>query len=99
GAGGGGNGGGDDGDARKKKKEKAVAARVGEALTRLPLSKLKIVVVVWQISSAFADITKVPYPPVYESFLSIIGVFSFDLGWIISAACLTSGIDFYDKLL
>ncbi|CAN0058299.1 unnamed protein product [Scytosiphon promiscuus] len=56
-------------------------------------------IVVWQISSAFAEITKVPFPPVYEKFLSIIGIFSFDLGWMISAACLTAGIDFYDKLL
>lgn len=47
----------------------------------------------------FAEITKVPFPPVYEKFLSIIGIFSFDLGWMISAACLTAGIDFYDKLL
>lgn len=47
----------------------------------------------------FAEITKVPFPPVYEKFLSIIGIFSFDLGWIMSAACLTAGIDFYDKLL
>ncbi|CBJ33868.1 probable extracellular nuclease (ISS) [Ectocarpus siliculosus] len=81
------------------RKKKTAAARVGEMLARLPLSKLKIVVVVWQISNAFAEITKVPFPPVYEKFLSIIGIFSFDLGWMMSAACLTAGIDFYDKLL
>ncbi|CAM9271368.1 unnamed protein product, partial [Ectocarpus sp. 8 AP-2014] len=81
------------------RKKKTAAARIGEMLSRLPLSKLKIVVVVWQISNAFAEITKVPFPPVYEKFLSIIGIFSFDLGWMISAACLTAGIDFYDKLL
>ncbi|CBJ26637.1 adhesin-like protein [Ectocarpus siliculosus] len=81
------------------RKKKTAAARIGEMLARLPLSKLKIVVVVWQISNAFAEITKVPFPPVYEKFLSIIGIFSFDLGWMISAACLTAGIDFYDKLL
>ncbi|CAM9686049.1 unnamed protein product, partial [Ectocarpus sp. 12 AP-2014] len=73
--------------------------RVANLLTALPLSKLKIVIVVWQITSAFADITKAPFPPIYEKFLSIISIFSFDLGWILSAACLTTGIDFYDKLL
>jgi len=41
----------------------------------------------------------VPFPSVYESFLDIIGIFSFDLGWILSAACLATGIGFYDKLL
>lgn len=40
-----------------------------------------------------------PYPPVYERFLAIIGIFSFDLGWILSAACLATKIGFYEKLL
>lgn len=51
------------------------------------------------MKNQFSEITKVPFPPVYEKFLGIIGIFSFDLGWLISAACLTAGIDFYDKLL
>ena len=40
-----------------------------------------------------------PFPPLFEKFLGIIGVFSFDLGWFISAACLSPGVNFYDKLL
>lgn len=47
----------------------------------------------------FSGITQVPFPSAYERFLEIIGIFSFDLGWILSAACLATGIDFYDKLL
>ena len=47
----------------------------------------------------FAEITEVPFPEVYDKFLSIIGIFSFDLSWIMSAACLTVGLDFYDELL
>lgn len=47
----------------------------------------------------FAEITKVPFPPIYDKFLSVTGIFSFDLGWILSAACLTTDISFYDKLL
>ena len=47
----------------------------------------------------FADVTNVGFPPIYEKFLSIIGIFSLDLGWLLSATCVASGIDFYDKLL
>lgn len=47
----------------------------------------------------FADVTNVGFPPIYEKFLSIIGVFSLDLGWLLSATCVASGVDFYDKLL
>ncbi|CAM9743708.1 unnamed protein product [Ectocarpus sp. 12 AP-2014] len=85
--------------ARNDKHDDAPPRRVANLLAALPLSKLKIVIVVWQITSAFADITKAPFPPIYEKFLSIISIFSFDLGWILSATCLTTGIDFYDKLL
>lgn len=47
----------------------------------------------------FADITQVLYPPVYKRFLEVISLFTFDLGWIVSASCLASGITFYDKLM
>lgn len=47
----------------------------------------------------FAEVTNVTFPPIYETFLSVIGVFSLDLGWILSATCLASEVDFYDKLL
>ena len=47
----------------------------------------------------FAEITAVPFPAVYNKFLSFIEIFSFDLGWILSAACITVGFDFYDELL
>ena len=47
----------------------------------------------------FADVTNVTFPPIYEAFLSMIGVFSLDLGWILSVTCLASDVDFFDKLL
>ena len=47
----------------------------------------------------FSSITNVAYPPIYETFLSIIGVFSLDLAWILSAACITTDVNFYHKLL
>lgn len=53
----------------------------------------------WPCTPQFSQITQVPFPPVYERFLEITGIFSFDLGWMLSAACLATGIDFYGKLL
>ncbi|MEP5116486.1 MAG: hypothetical protein ABJQ90_12220 [Parasphingorhabdus sp.] len=47
----------------------------------------------------FADVTAVGFPPIYEKFLSVIRIFSLDLAWIISAACLATDVTFYDKLL
>ena len=47
----------------------------------------------------FADVTNAGFPPVYEKFLAVIGMFSMDLGWVLSAACLATGITFYVKLL
>lgn len=47
----------------------------------------------------YSNITNVAYPPIYEKFLSIIGVFNLDLAWILSAACLTTNVNFYHKLL
>ena len=47
----------------------------------------------------FADVTNVEYPPIYEKFLSAIGMFSLDMSWILSAACLTTEVSFYGKLL
>ena len=62
---------------------------------RVRLTKWPVVV----LRAKFAEVTKVTFPPIYETFLSIIGVFSLDLGWILSATCLASDVDFYDKLL
>ena len=47
----------------------------------------------------FADVTNAGFPPVYEKFLAVIGMFSMDLGWVLSASCLATSITFYDKLL
>lgn len=47
----------------------------------------------------FTEITEVPFPEAYENFLSLTGIFSFDLSWILSATCMTDNLDFYDKLL
>ncbi|CAM9101274.1 unnamed protein product, partial [Laminaria digitata] len=69
--------------------EHSAATRIGATLAGLPLSKVKI----------FADVTNAGFPPIYDKFLSVIGIFSMDLGWILSAACLATDVTFYDKLL
>ncbi|CAM9236456.1 unnamed protein product, partial [Sphacelaria rigidula] len=83
---------------REGEKGTDVVDRINDLWSKLPLSKLKIVVVVWQILSAFTEITQAPLPPTYRKFLSIIGVVTFDVGHIFSAGCIDTKIDFYDKL-
>ncbi|CAM9190499.1 unnamed protein product [Ectocarpus sp. 8 AP-2014] len=66
---------------------------------RLPMDKLKILVVVWQILSVFPSITAVDFPPAYARFLSWIDMLSFDLGHVLSASCVLPVMDFYQSLL
>ncbi|CBJ29835.1 probable extracellular nuclease [Ectocarpus siliculosus] len=65
----------------------------------IPLQSFKIIIVVWQILTQFAAAANVTYPRVYQDFLSAIDVINVDLGSMISAGCLWSGIDFHDRLL
>ncbi|CAM9644386.1 unnamed protein product [Ectocarpus sp. 13 AM-2016] len=66
---------------------------------RLPMDKLKILVVVWQILSVFPSITAVDFPPAYARFLSWIDMLSFDLGHVLSASCVFPVMNFYQSLL
>ena len=66
---------------------------------RIPMDKLKILVVVWQILTVFPSITAVDFPPVYSRFLSWIDVVNLNLLQVFSASCLLPGVNFYDKLL
>ncbi|CAM9385517.1 unnamed protein product [Laminaria digitata] len=65
----------------------------------VPLQALKIIVVVWQILTQFADAANVTYPGVYQEFMNGIDVINFDLGSVLSAGCVWSDIDFHDRLL
>ncbi|CAN0402109.1 unnamed protein product [Ectocarpus sp. 12 AP-2014] len=65
----------------------------------IPLQSFKIIIVVWQILTQFAAAANVTYPRVYQDFLSAIDVINVDLGSMISAGCLWSGIDFHDRVL
>ena len=72
---------------------------VKRLLSRLPLNKLKILVVVWQILAVFSSITGVEFPASYATFLSWISVVNLDLGNIFSASCVVHSVNFYARLL
>ncbi|CAN0056334.1 unnamed protein product, partial [Scytosiphon promiscuus] len=64
----------------------------------VPLTAVKIVVVVWQIVTQYSDVAGVQYPGAYNDFLSVIDMVNLDLGFIISFACVYD-TNFYDRLL
>lgn len=68
-------------------------------VSRLPLDKLKILVVIWQILSVFSSITGVEFPESYSTFLSWISVVNLDIGHIFSASCVLPSVNFYTRLL
>ncbi|CAM9194743.1 unnamed protein product, partial [Laminaria digitata] len=68
-------------------------------MPRLPLNKVKILVVVWQILAVFSSITGVEFPSSYSTFLSWISVVNLDLGNIVSATCVLPSVTFYVRLL
>ena len=76
-----------------------IGQRIKRLWSRLPLDKLKILVVVWQILTAFPSIAAVNFPPVYSQFLSWIDVINFDLANVFSASCVFPGLNFYQRLL
>ena len=47
----------------------------------------------------FASVANVTYPGAYQTFLSTVNIINLDLGFVVSAGCLWSGIDFHDQLL
>ncbi|CAM9273146.1 unnamed protein product [Ectocarpus sp. 4 AP-2014] len=69
------------------------------ALRAVPVQAVKIIVVVWQILTQFADVASASYPGVYEDFLNAVDVVNFDLGSVFAAACLVSDVDFHARLL
>ena len=73
--------------------------KVKRWLSRLPLDKLKILVVVWQILTVFSSIAGVEFPASYAAFLSWINFVNLDIGNIFSASCLLPTANFYVRLL
>lgn len=76
---------------------------LGEKIKRwasfLPMDKLKILVVVWQILTIFPSIIGVEFPPSYSRFLSWIDVVNLDVGHIFAASCVLPGVTFHHRLL
>ncbi|CAM9106040.1 unnamed protein product, partial [Hapterophycus canaliculatus] len=76
-----------------------VGEKIKRWASRLPMEKLKILVVVWQILTVFPSITGVEFPPAYSRFLSWIGVVNLDVGHIFTASCILPAVSFYHRLL
>lgn len=76
-----------------------LGAKVKRWVSRVPLNKIKILVVIWQILTVFPSISSVEYPRFYSRFLSWIDVVNFDIGSIVSASCILPGVSFYHRLL
>ena len=51
------------------------------------------------IPAQFADAASVTYPGVYQDFLNAIDIINFDLGSVLAAGCMWTGIDFHDRLV
>ncbi|CAM9718324.1 unnamed protein product [Scytosiphon promiscuus] len=68
-------------------------------LRAVPLQAVKIIVVVWQILTQFAEAANLSYPGVYQDFLNAVSIINFDLGFVLSVGCLWSDIDFHGRLL
>ena len=73
--------------------------RVKRWAARVPMNKIKILVVVWQILTVFPSVSGVDYPASYSRFLSWIDVVNLDVGTILSASCLVGTVDLYRRLL
>ena len=73
--------------------------KVKRWVSRLPLDKLKIIVVVWQILTLSSSITGIEFPESYSKFLSWISVVNLDIGNIFSASCILPSVNFYVGLL
>lgn len=76
-----------------------LGTKINRWMSKLPLDKLKILVVVWQILAVFPTITAVEFPPVYARFLNWIDFVNLDLGHIFSASCLLPTLTHYGRLL
>ena len=76
-----------------------IGKRTKHWISILPLNKLKILVVVWQILAIGSTITGVEFPDSYACFLSWISVVNLDIGNIFSASCLLPSVNFYVRLL
>ena len=76
-----------------------IGKKINNRVQRLPLTKLKILLGVWQILAVVSSITGAQLPGCYALFLSWVHVLNFDLGYIVSASCVLPSVNFYQQLL
>lgn len=88
---------------REEEEKSAACCGIGDKIklwfSRLPMDKLKILVVVWQILTVFPSITGAEFPPAYGQFLSLIDFINLDIGSIFSGTCVLPRVSFYQRLL
>lgn len=83
--------------ARHKSGCLGLGERVKRWTSRVPMNKVKVLVVVWQILTEYPSVSGVEAS--YSRFLSWIDVVNFDLGTILSASCLVGTVKLYHTLL
>eukprot|EP00903_Cladosiphon_okamuranus_P012164 g11411.t1 len=81
----------------------AACCGLGDKIKRwaslVPLDKLKILVVVWQILTVFPSITGADFPASYARFLSWVDIVNLDVGSVFSGSCILPDVNFYQRLL
>lgn len=77
-----------------------LAGRVMSMLQRIPFSKLRIPIVVFQILTTFSQLPGVTFPSQYQSYLRWLSFINFDMSWLLGAGlgCYFNG-SFYARLL
>ena len=83
----------------KKSKCCGLGVEIKTWASKLPMYKLKILVVVWQILTVFSSITEVEFPESYSRFLAWIDVVNLDMGHMFAASCVLPSVNFYTSLL
>ncbi len=73
--------------------------RLNRWVRRMPLNKVKILVVVWQILAVFPTVSGVDYPPIYSRFLSWIDAVNLDLSSLLSTSCILPTVGWYQRLM
>ena len=76
-----------------------IGVRLSRWGSRVPVGKLRILVVVWQILTSFPSITGVVFPSPYAAFLSWVSFVNLDVGRTFSASCMLPAVNFYERLL
>ncbi|CAM9411640.1 unnamed protein product [Sphacelaria rigidula] len=88
----------DGSDGRRWRCQRILSKISDEISSSLPVTAIKIVLVVWQILTQFAEISGVEYPAAYGEFLAALDLINLNIGTILSFSCVME-VDFFDTLI